>query len=216
MKIIINVFIMLVATIATVNAQFFVEGGFGVGYRGGNESDGGVSKDSYSTLTITVAPKVGYWLSDGISVGASPFFIWDNQKIPATQTKEKSELKTQRWGFSVFGRYRLLGTEKFSVLVESSMDIGGGTVKEKIGSDTSLSRSMSSIRFNVFPALSYDLTDKFSIIARCETFNLGFTSETIKDKITDRKVTTNYFNFRGSSSIYGRIDGISIGFIYNF
>lgn len=216
MQRIIIVFIMLAATTVAGNAQYFAEWSMGVSYQGGKVSNDGVSTDSPSYLTISVMPRVGYWLTDGVAVGACPTFILSKQKYPGSQSVEKSERTTQLWGGSVFGRYRLWEKGKLSVLAVSEINILGGAVKEKTGLDTNFSRSSSYIRINVYPAVSYTLTDKLSIIARWEFFNLSFTSETVKDKLTDSKVTFNNFGFSTRSDIIGRIGDFGIGFTYKF
>ena len=213
MKKIILFFILIGVTIAG-NAQYFVEWNMGISYQ--EEESIGISTYSPSFLTIEIMPRMGYWLSDGVAVGASPFFIWFNQKYPETPNAERIERTTQIWGLSVFGRYKLWGPRKLSVLGISEIDNGGGTEKGKTGSITNYSHSISLFRFNVYPAISYSLTDRLSIIARWEFLDLSFQSQTIKDKETNSKITINNFGFKTRSEIFGNISDISLGLTYNF
>ena len=205
------VFIALITISVAANAQFFVEGIVGLQHQGGKESNGGVNNDSPSFLTIDVSPKVGYQLSDGIMVGANPFFLLSTEKL-----SEDSETKTQIWGFSVFGRYRLLGTEKLSLFAENSISIGKGFAKGKTDSNITFSRAMTNFMVSVYPVVLYDLSDKFSIIGALDFLSVDFVSSKMKDDIYDRKVTTNQFGFNLQSLMFNRLGNIGIGFIYNF
>jgi len=216
MKRVIVLLIVLIGSTVVGNAQYFVEWSMGASYQGGEESNGGASTVSPSYLTIEVMPRVGYWLSDGVAVGASPFFIWSNQKFQESPNMEKTEMTLQIWGLSVFGRYRLFGTEKLSILCVSEIDNGRGSLNKKTESFASINYSTSYIRFNLYPAVSYCLSGKLSIIARWEFLDLRFHSETIKDKIAGGKKTTNSFGFKTRSDIFGSISEISLGFTYNF
>ena len=140
MKKTIIIFIMLVATIAAGNAQLFVEGSFSVSHNESKSSNGDNNNTS-SNLFIHVSPKVGYWINDdftmGIMTSYSTYFsknITNDQNNPDQEIV--NEYRTPEWRFSIFGRYKLLKKEKFSLLAESSMGYGKSINKEKTESIT--------------------------------------------------------------------------------
>ena len=211
---------MLVMTIVKGNTQFLFEGSIGVSHNSYTVSDSGITENPSSFL-MSLAPKVGYKLNDGIAVGVHTHVSWyteRNMTSDLDQPEHKMEWKKRGtgWGFSIFGRYKLLGTEKLSFLVETPIGINGSTTKEKTGTVSKKKQTMSQIFVNVFPAISYDLTEKISIIATCDFLSLGFSSFTIKYEDIDRKVTTNRFEFGAQSTLFKSLCNIRIGIIYNF
>jgi len=208
---------MILATIVAANAQFFVEGIVGVSHY----KHGYVGSSPFSTFSISISPKTGYWLNDKIAVGTEVSFSnsvsKNNTFDPDSQEPTIREIRRPGFEFSVFGRYKMWGTEKLSFIVDGSIMVGIGSYKEKIGSSLMKTYASSSlIGINVQPAITYDLTDKFSIVARSDFLNLGFVSETTKAKETDAKETFNRFDFLIRSNIFSSLGSIKIGFMYNF
>jgi hypothetical protein len=68
---------------------------------------------------------------------------------------------------------RFMGIEKLSVFAEGSIDIGNSSSKETSESITKEVQSATVLGVNVFPLISYDLTDRYSIIATCDFLRLG-------------------------------------------
>jgi len=215
---IIIVVVLLAANIVGGKAQYFVEGSVGVMYQGQKLSVSGAPMDTSSFFMLNVYPKAGYWINDHIALGINPFFSLTIERFLENSNGENLVRKTQMWGFAVFGRYKLLGKGKFSVFVDCPINIGGAIIKEKAGSNTNMNRSMTTIGIDMFPVVSYDLTDKFSIVVTNDFLSLGFVSYTIKDKSNDFKVTTNQFIFctQSNSNILGYLSTISIGIVYKF
>jgi len=210
------VFFMFSATNVAVNAQYFAEWSLSVNYGDRKVSEGGVTVEDPSSFLIQVSPKVGRKLNDKISVGANPFYILQTDKYNSSE--ERVERKTQMWGFTVFGRYRLLGTEKLSVLVESRMNIGGGNTKEKRelkGLITNNPSSMTTFSIMASPLITYDLSNKFSIMAHCDFLGMGFETSTIKEKETGRKIKNNNTGFYTQNAIFS-LAYLYVGFIYKF
>jgi len=215
MKKVIITFIMLAAAITAANAQFFVEGSVGVSHHSDKLSSG--AEDPLSRSWFSVSPQVGYWLNDDIAVGTRVSFdgsIAKNALDDPNNPGQTIDRWMPRWEFSVFCRYKLWGTEKFSLLVDGSISAGTVSVKYRTTRET-VSRTRS-IGFSVHPAITYELTDRFSIIANLDFLRLGFISQTTEEMKTDIKLRQTRFNFSTQSAIFGRIGDIRIGFIYNF
>jgi hypothetical protein len=214
-------FIILVATVTAGNAQFFVEGGLGVSFSEGEYTQEGSMTNRTSGSTFNISPKVGYWVNDRMAVGASVFYYGSTQKTAISgpdnpDPERKTELRQPRLGFSVFGRYQLLQISKFSVLAECSMGMHGNKTKQKSESITKETSSDTYLNMNMFPLISYDLTDRISLITTCDFMSLRFTSYTFKNKEIDRKTTSHGFSFGTNSSIFNSLSDIRIGFMYKF
>ena len=218
---------MLVATITAGNAQFFVEGSVGV-----DCSENGIDNSNLyetSSFSISISPQVGYWLNDKVAIGTRVTLSKYDSKYKLTnpsnpEYNRNSDTKTSRWQFSAFSRYKLWGTGKISLLLDGSIYYEGSREITNYEGETSVTKnSTSGSRFGcyVFPAVSYDLNKKFSIIAKCNFFSLNFYSENKKLKNTSDGYTTNnksrdyHFNSGTSSNILS-LGNINIGFIYNF
>jgi|GEM_PF-2038064 len=207
MKKTIIVFIIIVLTSIAVNAQFFIEGSIGLQYINGNNSDGVKSPSSFS---INISPQAGYWLNENIAIGTNATIgISNSIERPNEPNIEKRTY--QNWNFSIFGHYKLWGKEKLSLLIETPVGIGGGTIKE----NTKKIISESVIFIKAFPLVSYDLTEEFSIIAKCDFLSFGFTSNNVKNDV-GYKITNNKFDFNLQSTFFSSLSNIKIGFIYNF
>jgi hypothetical protein len=197
-----------------------VEGSVGANYIDVDGRQSGTSVFHSSRISFTVSPLVGYWLNDKFAVGA---------KIDVTETltrrtlfdsdyqkERKYERKEPEWGFSVFGRYKLLGKEKFSLLLESKIGMSGHSIKDKMEENVWKPETTSTIGFEVLPVITYDLTEKFSLITTFDFLSLGLYSSTEKDGDNGRKVKTNSFGFNAQSTIFKDLSNIKIGFIYKF
>ncbi|MDR2910007.1 MAG: hypothetical protein LBV47_01375 [Bacteroidales bacterium] len=210
------IFIVLVAACAAGNAQFFVEGSVGMG-RLKDRSD----IRPYSTFTVSVSPKAGYWLNNNIAIGAMSFFTGIRSKSMVTDpydpyNKIDWEQMISQWGLDVFTRYKLWGAEKFSILVDSPVGLRKQNIKEEIGTITHKTQSMSAVGIYVIPAVSYDLTNRFSIIATFNNLCFGASYQTVKNEETGIKGKYSSWGFNTQSSFSSSLSYIQLGFIYNF
>ena len=207
---------MLVASIAIANAQFFVQGNMGLSY----DDNVYVTGNAPCTqLSINVSPQAGYWLNDNIAVGARVSFsntVVKNSIIDMDDPSYTKDTRNPSWKFSVFARYKLWEWKKFSLLIDGSISTGTVSVKEKTESIWKTTNTWSTMGIDIAPAFSYELTEKFSIITRCNFLSLGFYSQTIKIEGTDIKTRHNRFDFNTQSTIFSDLGNINIGFIYNF
>ena len=211
-KRVIITFIMLVATISAGNAQFFVEGNVGVHYSVSNtNTDIATANVELSKSSINFSPQAGYWLNDNIAVGTRVTFSQDNSKN--TTGSIVSEDKRSNWRISAFSRYKLWGTEKICLLLDGSI------YYEKNSHSTSrFSSSGSQIGILVFPAVSYNLNEKFSIITGCNFLSMELYSVNGKSDNTDgsnSKTKIHLFDFGANSTLFS-LTNIKLGFIYNF
>ena len=215
-----NMLIMLITMNTVGHAQFFIEGSLGASYSV-NKGTGGNNSESTSLLNFGVAPKVGYWLNDQLAAGIYMSYNRSNQtnryRNNPDQEKQWQKSFSSQFGFSVFSRYRLFYIKKFSVLAESSFGISKGIAKAK-STPTSVaifnSSSYTSMNINVYPVVSYDLTDRISILTICDFVRLGFNTGTAKFESTGIKNSSSVFVFNTGSNILNSLADVRVGFIY--
>ena len=207
MKKLIITFAVLIAVVFTSNAQVFVGGGLGVDYMGGKYSYGGTSVDLPTGFAFNLTPKVGFYLNDDLAIGLEVGFLNGTLKEKGSGSSSQDEkFSLTGWGVGAFGRYRLVGEEKFSLLLEGSLGVSGAKTKETYGSTTRNGDPTTTISVGVLPVLSYSLTNRLNIEASCDFLRFGFDSYTTKSASNkDNKTTVNTFGF-GVNSTTSSID----------
>lgn len=207
------IFITLLWAISAIsaNAQYFIEGSAGVDYsnhEGNRPGEDGEEVFDNNNFSFSVNPKIGYWLSDAVAVGVFPSF-----GLGYTKDQGIKNTKWHQLGFAVFGRYKLWNKEKFSLLLENPI----GIYNNEYNTDSGIFKNSEFVfRANLYPLVSYDINERFSITAICNFLNLGFISSTKKYPTNDAKETINTFDFNARSSLLNSLGNISIGLTYNF
>ena len=209
---------ILLITTSVSHAQLFIEGNLGVNYNT-SKGTGGENESSYSSLNFGVAPKVGYWLNDRLAVGVSIFYNRNNgthrSMIDPDQEKQWQKTFSYQLGFSVFSRYQLFSIKKLNILAESSLGITKSKDKAKQSSIAVFSSgSYNSMEISVYPVVSYDLTDRFSILTICDFARFGFTTGAGKNETTGIKNSGSNFGFGAGSNILNSLADVRVGFIY--
>ena len=208
---------MLLATVAVGNAQFFIEGSANFLFRDREVVE--VPFTYLPQLEISFSPKVGYRLNDRIAVGANVSYSiykvkYDNNSSFFTGV---SEYMGSEWGFSVFSRYKIPLPKRFSLLFESSSGVRREIQKEKKDGTTRKTGTRSFVDVILFPVISYDLSDRFSIVTSFrESLNFDLQFLTIKGEDSGLKLHFNRVGFNARSEIFSFLSYINLGFIYNF
>ena len=206
--------IMLVAAIAAGNAQFFVEGSVGVSYWERT------SQNFFANKTLNISPLAGYRLNENTALGLSASLIRNTYSNVTVDSDTGDDFVVERkehgWDFAVFDRYKIWGTKKFSILVESSVYIYKGTLEGNREWTTMqmLNLTQTSIGVKAMPLIVYDLSDRFSIIASCNFLSLNLNYIAQDSKKTGLKVRFWGFESAVTSSIYSNLP--DIGIIYYF
>ena len=204
------ILIALSTSVVSANAQWFIEGGVSVLTRNSHYT-GDFPKES-SNLGISIAPQIGYWLNAGVAVGTGVSFSHTNNKSSELEV----ETITPGWGVRVFGRYKLLGMGKFAIFAESPVGIQGSISKEKRGTVTEQTQSSTNIYVRAYPLVSYNLSDKFSVMVRCDFLSVGYYYQISKNEKNDTKQISKNFDFSAQSTLFGTLANIGVYFSYNF
>jgi len=166
---------------------------------------------------LSISPQVGYYLNDDLSIGLSGSIgrDWSNYKIGSTDpgNNHESESYYDKWGFNVFGRYKLfgLGIENLSLLVQGSTGVQGHNVGQTVNKTNTKFPGGTSYVIKAQPVLSYRLSDRIDVLAYCDFLSLGYRCHTQKIAENNSKLKTHYFDFGFNS-----VSTLSIGVIYKF
>lgn len=157
---------VVLITLTTANAQFFVTGSLGADFSAGKyKSSGGTSTDQPSYFYLNIVPSAGYYLSDRFAVGLSAGF---DRSCKNNKGSDKNKEITNAWSVTPFVRYHVLEVNNLALIVEGGLNIGGTKDKEKKGSTTIEGDPAFFYGFGAYPVLSYSFTDKLSIEASCD------------------------------------------------
>ncbi|MDR2963950.1 MAG: porin family protein [Bacteroidales bacterium] len=174
-----------ICALATVsNAQFWVGGnvGFESSTDSKKNSDYSVKTDAESQFTFS--PKVGYDFNEkmcvglGLSIGTSGDKDFDGTK----DNNVVGKTTQTNFGIAPFFRYYFAEFGDFKVYGEAALGVNFGSGKIEStpvgGSTTILKSGSTAIGLNVHPAIQYNLSDKISLHAGINIFNLGFNMQT--------------------------------------
>ena len=197
-------------TMMASNAQIYIGGSMDFYTSGGSDSDGTTTTDKPTTSGFDFSPMVGYELSDVMSAGV-------RFSIGSGAYKEKDpefKYSVTNWGMGLFGRYQALEFGNFSLLAHAELSFGGNSASSTLGGTTTKQGSSSTFGFNVYPVVSYNLTDRISIQAAIEFLELGFNSTTLRPDPDDTKIkeTTSGFDFGVNNE--WRPFSVSVGFVF--
>ena len=212
----------LMAFIGSANAQLWFGGSVGFNQnsnktvkkpKGGDET-----KSKAVTTSFTFSPKVGFQLSDELEVGG--MITLASSKTFADKEEDKDNwTKTSSWAIAPFARYKFVSFGKFSLKAVAAMSFGqdspkssvvvGGETKKTDGDKTT------TIALDVYPMMSYTLSDHFDLEAGLNFFGLTASSSITKDADnSNNKDVNNTFRLMGSSDNVLTTGFVTIGFIY--
>ena len=220
MKRVVCIIMIFAAITVAANAQFFVEGSVSAGYNAGRSLFYTVF-DTPTNIFFHASPLAGYQLNEKIGVGTKASIVRVKEKImridPNTGNEVELIRRAPEWSLAIFCRYKLLGSKKISFLVESSVYVSENKLIDKsIASIYKANETVSTIGINMLPLVTYDLSDKFSIIAAGDLLSLDLSSKTEKNKNNGFVIKRNHFGFSGKSTMFKYLPDIRIGFVYHF
>ncbi len=192
------------------NAQLFVGGNVGLNTTGGSVKDGSTTTNSPSSMSYTIAPKVGYFLSEKMSAGA--IFNFSRGKYTTPGTPEQIDYSTSL-GLTPFVRYFAIKSNKFSVFGEADLGLSLSNTKSKIGGATNNGPKGTSIGLGIYPGVEYALTDKISLETTINIFRLGYTFSSSKQVVGGNDVISRSsgFNFGAGLNNVVNVGAITIG-----
>jgi outer membrane protein len=182
MKKIALLIVLTLTSVIALHAQLFVGGGFGFDAESGSEQYGSVTEDKPSEVSFSLNPQVGFMLSDDFAIGAYVSF-----GLTRENDKEDHETinKSSSIAFSPFARYYAFRINKFSVFMEALASVGVSSSKTKFDGDVTDGPKTTEFSVLVFPGMSYDISNRFQLMAHINAFGLGINHEVIKNDLID-------------------------------
>jgi hypothetical protein len=205
--------VLLVAFISlftiSLNAQFFVGGNISFTSHNDKTDYGTASPDKSSGYNLNFLPKAGIFLSEKIAVGAAL-----DVYLSGSTTVNNTENRSSTIGISPFLRYYAIKWNKFSVFGQGNVGLDLSTRSVKSGGTTTHGPKTISASLNVYPGLSYDISDKFSLETSFNIFSLGYYFDS--SKAGSVKQTNSNFSFGAGIGNIVTVGDISIGAIFKF
>jgi len=220
MKVKVITFIMLTSSVAfsyaqnctrchtRCNTSFFVEGSILFTGFEGRVIDTDFRREGYG---FEVSTKAGYWLNDRIAVGIDVTYATQN---PIGEVKFTSNY----FGLGAFSRYQLFRWDRLAILAEGSAGVRLGTGNEDSVSELNTEYSLTDFVFIVRPLITYDISNRFSVVVVCDFMRLVFQhriNRTYSEGFHTETITTQFY-FGASSTVFDSLSDIRIGFSFNF
>lgn len=202
---------LLTIICADLNAQVFTGGNIGFNANGGSTSNGSVTTDKPSNLGFNLSPKVGYFFSERAAAGIGLNFAYSRTKTPGNPDVINT---AGTFGFAPFLRYYAVKKEKFSVFGQVNVGVSSSGSTNKVGNVSTDGPKTTMLYLNVYPALSYDISDRFSLETSLNFLGLSLNNSTIKTG--NDKNTTNSFGLDAGLDNVVNVGDITIGAIYKF
>lgn len=181
-----------VAVAATMNAQVYVGGSFGL-------TQDHASNSKVSTNMFTIAPEIGYNLNEKFAVGVALEYAY-NGTTGATHTN--------KYGINPYLRYNFVKAGNFSAFVDGGLEYATEHTK-------GLKKNDNTFGFRVNPGIAYNVSEKVTLVAHLKNglyFNHTWNGEFQGDDKYAPQASrhANHWGFDLSSL------NLQIGAYYNF
>jgi|WetSurMetagenome_2_1015567.scaffolds.fasta_scaffold00921_7 outer membrane protein len=196
---------------AGLSAQTFVGGSFRINASGNKTSDGSSTSQGPTTFGVNITPTIGRFVSEKVAIGVGLNFEYTDSKTHGSLETESVSTTT---GVSPFLRYYAFKTGKFSIFGQANIGASLGSSKATVGGTTNDGPKNTNLYFNIFPGMSYDITEKISL----ET-SLGFLSAGYNYSISKSgsdKATSSSLNVGAGTGNILNVGNLTIGAIIKF
>lgn len=196
----------------TLNAQIFLGGNIGFSSTGGSVDNGNTTTDKPTTYSFNISPMMGEFKNENLAYGLVLNFI--GGRTESSTVPNLTVTTTNTFGIAPFLRYYAVRMNKFSVFGQGNVGFSYTGSKTKVGGVSTDGPKTNMLYLNIFPGLSYDVSNRLSLETNINILNFGITYTSVKSgNSTDR--TTNFGIGAGLSNIV-RIGDITLGAIYKF
>ncbi|MEX0719234.1 MAG: outer membrane beta-barrel protein [Balneolaceae bacterium] len=182
--------------------QLFVSGSLNLTSSSSEQTVGGTTDEGPTTSTFGLNPKVGYYVSEDLAIGAGIGF---NRNKTTTPGNPETVRTGSNFYLNPFARYYLLNEGRFGVFGEGGLTFGFGSSEVSSGGTTNEGPSVSTFEIYAAPAIEFALTDMVALEARIgslafetekeETDLGGGTTSTDKSSSFGLRLFPNSFNF---------------------
>lgn len=221
----------LAAFAFAANAQYVIGGQIGVNHDG--NANGDYSNNSNTTLTIM--PKVGYWLNDNMQVGLNFGVDYNyNRNYAGDNNNDHYFSNTQlQYQIAPYFRYNFAQWNNFKVFCEAQLAFGitpKGSWKNTVANTSGNGNTKATaIDLTVVPGLNYALTENISLDLYVNLLGLyyNYTTTTttvagVDNVVKDHSMglladmTAQPFLGIGVAGLAGHLTNFAVGFNYSF
>jgi len=194
-----------------LNAQFFVGGNLKFNTSNHKTDDGTTTTQETSNYSFDLSPEVGKFLSEKFAIG----FAFDiSLSRGKTGVTTETITNSSTIGGSPFLRYYAIKWDKFSVFGQGNIGLEFSNSSVKTGGSTTDGPKITRSYINIYPGLSYDISDKLSLETSLNILSFGYYYVTTKDGSLKGK--TSGFNIGTGLDNIVSFNAITIGAIYKF
>lgn len=217
-KVLVSV-VAMVAFAMTSNAQLWFGGSISASHTGGVEKNvvdpmdptKKTDIDDPKSNSFGIAPKIGFGLSEKLSVGAELNFSTST----FGKTDKDNLTKTNSFGITPFVRYTFVEFDKFGVLAEAGLPFIFNSGKSVVAGTSTKADPSHSFGLYVEPVLQYNVSDNFALECGLNFMSMNFTHSVAKDNDDDEyKGVDNRFRIGANTANLVNVGAITIGFIY--
>ncbi len=202
--IILVIFTMSVAT----KAQEYFTGG-SLSFATSSSKAGGDSKGSETSFNFS--PEIGKIFSDKIWAGVKLGVGYGNDNDGASPEVVKNSTK---FGVTPFVRYYAIRMNKFAISAQGELGFGYSTSKTKTGGNSADGPKYTNVGFNVYPYITYDISNKVILQAKVNGLNFGLNHKLSKSG--DVKNSSTGFGFGVNSNNLLEVGALTIGAAIKF
>ena len=193
--------------IGYVNAQEDKEVGKGFAngdlFMSGTVGFSSTKTGDFKSDSFTVAPGIGYFVSDNIAIGASLSYSSGSSFEELTGDGAYYEVDTNAFGIGAFARYYVTPASEFSFFGEFS--VGYSTAKSEIKDFSGSEYTVNGFGARLAPGISYFISRNFALEATIGALSYIST----KPDIDGAKSTNNF-------DLNLNLNDVNLGLIYKF
>lgn len=195
-----------------INAQYFAGGSIGFSIQNANLESGATDLNESKSFSTSFSPTAGVFLSDKFAIGLELNTGFRKQE---SGIDIKSIHKETYFGLSPFVKYYAVKWNKFSIYGTGSMRTRF-TKSDNESGDSENNFRNTSISLNIYPGLSYDISDKLQLLTSLNFMSVSCGYSVTKNPDTDTKSSETYFGFNANTNNIATIGDITVGAIYRF
>ncbi len=189
-----------------LNAQVFVGGNAGLN-TSSHKNDNGKTSD----YNLSLSPNAGKFLSEKFAIGfALDISISGSRSTINTETITRSSTI----GVSPFLRYYAIKWDKFSLFGQGNIGLDISNSRNKVGGVTTEGPRTINLFTNIYPGLSWDLSDKLSLETSLNFLSLGYNYSATGEGTSADKISGFYIR-TGLNNIV-TLNNITVGAKYKF
>jgi opacity protein-like surface antigen len=194
----------------SLNAQYFVGGNFGLNLSN-TKRDNGVTTSKSTNYNFYLAPSVGKFLSEKVAIGLTLDISFQGGTTgPDPETKDQSTTL----GVSPFLRYYAIKWNKFSVFGQGNIGFAFSNSSETTDGTKSEGPKSSEYGFNIYPGLSYDISDNLQLQTSINILRFGYGYVVTKEGSSEDR-SSGFYMGAGLDNIIS-VSTITVGAIYKF